>query len=325
MLHQFPAFAAGLILVGCLTTDHCFGQGRTPEFVARQSKLHAYGAKLDLSLRLDRPAYIPFERIAMTIRIHNPTPIPLETAEPFTHKSAALDLFSQHPRWRGIIPDEIGPSSPNPRSDQLDIRYTTIPPTRMLAAGEEITRTFYSDDRLTGDDQKIVAAGSPLDIGQHRIVYTLTSKSVGADFIVVPAVLDAISYVRLAGTFQARGWPDPRFPGQEPLPTTHPRGTIIAALDGDGAHWIVISGLTAVSPGALYGKSPGAALTVGDGILSNFTRLARSAQPITSISGTAAPDDTISITWTDSNGKTGSLRVDTDRRVFDKVEVRPFP
>ncbi len=306
-----------LCLLGVnLTAIVGFGQDESPQGIARRSKLYSDGAKVDLYIRLDRHVYLPFERMEITVGVHNKTSFPVEIPEPYTEKSAALDLFTPHPRWKGVFPDEFGPSSPSPRQGQLDIRNKRVPPTRMLAAGEELLRTFYSSDRFLGASTLLLTAGgAPADPGKGRLVFT-TTKSSSVDFEVTQAVLEAVAYVKLTGTFEAPGWPDPRFPGKTQGTMTIQRGTIVAALGGDNSHWIVVAGLTSVKPGLLFGIRIGESVTVSHKILSAHVRVAQSTLPITSVSGVAASDDTITITWTDSSGKTDSIRVDKDRRVL---------
>ncbi len=281
---------------------------------ARRNKILADAERMSLVVRLDRDTYLPGERVLITVAARNSTSAPLEMPDPFAPKGGAIDLFAPTSTNREAYPDGFAPTAAHPRRNNLDILQLKVPSTVVLAAGQELAKTFDSIEKLPGEQTSILSGGgAPREPGSYRLVFTVT-KTVTADFRVQPALLEAIALVKLDGRVELPGWPDPRAKGKAPPPTSYPRGTSIAALGGDGAHWIIAARTDRIR--SIDNLRKGELGFSAAAFLPSHVRVAQSTLPITSISGVSAPDDTITITWTDSSGKTGSIRVDKDRRVL---------
>ncbi len=263
--------------------------------------------KASITLQLDKAIYLPGEAFTLTLVVYNPTTSVLQIPDPFDSRAATFDLWSKEQRWKALYGSEWGPASPSP--NVMRFRMDANPPILAIPAGQSITKTFAVGDKPANDSFWMEAVS--IYPGQYRIALNYP-KAPCVEYRVTPATLEAKFRVSLQGTVS---WKIPGIllPGMNPVQTAR-RATNIAALAGDGGHWIVATknlstrGLR-LEPGMEFD-------TEAAGGLSPLIRVAQSANPVVSLSGVADANDNITITWTDSTGKTSSVHVDKDRKII---------
>jgi hypothetical protein len=312
-----------LLIVSCLTsiasaqTPPQAGQFQVipvgPQWTDRAKRLVEDAKKITVTILMDRTTYFPGERYSVTLRVTNPTSSVLEIPDPFDIRGASTDLWSRSDRWKTFLGSEWIPESHHPNAQYRPMHVD--PPSISIPAGHTIERTFESNDKLLGDVEPLIPRGKvPFGPGDYRLVFNYP-KPAQREFQVVAPLLEAIAKVPLDGVVTVVHVSPSgttltgRFARSE-----WKRRTFIAALGGDGAHWIVAAGTEA---GVDFPAKPGAVLTLHQvARFSWLVRVARSNNPIVSISGVADAAENITITWTDSTGRTGSARVDRNRNVL---------
>jgi hypothetical protein len=269
--------------------------------------------KTSVTIALDRTVYFPGERYRMTLRVTNPTASVLHVPDPFDIRGASTDVWYRSERAKALYGSEWTPYSLHPNAQYRPMHHD--PPSVAIPAGRYVERTFETNDKLLGDVEPVIPQGkAPITASHYRLVFNYP-KTAQFEFQVVSPLLEAIAKVPLSGFLTAVQISPPgttltgRFAKKEVK-----RRTFVAALGGDGSHWIVASG---TEGGAEFPANPGTVLSLHEvATFGGLVRVARSDNPIVAIAGVADPAENITITWTDSTGRTGSARVDRNKNVL---------
>ena len=264
--------------------------------------------KLEVTLTLDRHSYFPNEEIELTVQVRNPTSSILEVLEPLHPSNGQIHLYahdSGKPRsdprsWRRVDSGESGP-------DDVDA------PAVWLGAAQQNAKKFLSSDAEHGravDAHGIASATicgmceSPEDEGEYeyRYGYGLSGR---AGFSVVSPRLEQWTQTRLLSTTQ-----------QKDVATGRLLTTVqlirFAVVGYQASHIIVVSVSPRTGPPPQIDLSGKFSASVSR-FFAPFRRIAESATPITSLGAVADPGDNITLTYSDQNGKTYRLKLNSRR------------
>jgi hypothetical protein len=287
-----------LALVCLLFVAPLVAQRKTIDDYERQA-LSANEALLEVSIATDRKIYFPGEKITVELAVTNPKPSALKVRDPFDVDSAAIDLQKKSNK------SELGWEATDavPRSMRLTHQKANI---TFHLSSQRLTRTLINTFWLPGDPG-IVAPnkGGPSYPDDYRLRY-FYGRGATAEFTVIPAKLEAYSYIvlqRKAGPLEDKLWKKTYY-----VPYRY--GVI--AVGGDGAHWACVSGFDGAAMQEL--QTGGFLLPSHAGLFSPVIRIARSDVPIKSITGLADAQENLTITWTDANGKSSTIRLDQNKK-----------
>jgi hypothetical protein len=263
-------------------------------------------AQLQVSITTDRKVYFAGETYSIELSVVNPTPNTLEVRDPFDSNSAAIDM-QKKANPQNISEREAAQGGWAWMNAHLKADRLPQPEANVVLQGssQKSTCVLKGRDTLPGDPARVYAYSVPHDIGDYRFLYAY-GRGAQAEFSVIPMKVDTFADIVL----QRRSGPVKNILGTS---STRPLYYSALALDGDGSHWLFISTRITRSTSELEVQN-GSVMARDVGSVAPIIRIAKSNAPIGSIFGIADAKDNLTITWTDSNGQTSTIKLDQDKK-----------
>lgn len=241
-------------------------------------------ARLRVELSLDRELYLPFEIPTVSIKITNPTAVPLIVPRPFRPDTGTLVLAErlENGRW---ATNEHGFRQP----------YSASTPTITMAPNETKQLTFRADNETAFEGKRAEFEWPPSFPGRYRVNYVYTWSAEAAFFFRVQRG-DSIDHLVDVAV------PGPKVPWYRQVFAVRQGSeySVCVSRDGDDRrqprYWI---------------SKP----LDGRGAFRFHRRVATSALPIIALQAELDPLQRIAIRWTDSANTSRLVVVDLDLNV----------
>jgi hypothetical protein len=297
---------------GLLVVPRFWGQDPVPPQTEARDALYNAARRLTVTFGTNLLTYFPGEEIRLRVAAKNATNEAINAASPFHPDVASSDVVLRLPAG-GL--KRLAPGGSPGAADE-----SWMPPTMNFAAGQTEIRTY---DAFTANNPNQLNLITPSSPGDYQMSYSFAdSPAPGLDFRVIASpIYEAGSSVRVLPDVMSE--PEGDTPSQP-----FPRYRTFVAVRSQATSYICAK--LHEEHGSTMLQWPSLRVGFPTGTL-NVRRVARSTQPITSMSATVDATGIYTVTYRTATGTESTVRVGADlfpidgAPMYDDVTLRTQP